>query len=121
MSEANSNSTVETENDYAFAPIPNEGKVNVANHSHGAENLLDHIHTVMIDETGRPVSCTCLGFKYGATTKHLAAVEANQDVIDVADPSCCPNGHEFCVGPDGLFAPDDGGWRCASCFMEADV
>lgn len=117
---ATSSNAVATEEDYEFAAIENRGKVNVANHSH--EILLGHIHTVTVVR-GCAIHCTCRGYKYGATTKHVDAVEANQDVIAVADPSLCSNSEERCPGPaaiDGETGPAVGEkFACFECWMAA--
>lgn len=98
---ATSENAVATEEHFEFAPIENEGKVNIANHSHSEETVLDHIHTVTV-KRGRAVHCTCLGHTYNATRKHLDAVEARQDVLAVADPSLCSTGDEHCPGPAAI-------------------
>jgi hypothetical protein len=122
MSEANSENEIATDNDYAFTPIENGGKINIQNLSYGDEEARDHIYTVTI-EGGKAVSCSCPGHEYGATTKHREAVEGNADVLSVADPSQCSNGHDFCPGPaaidveNGPAVGDD--FACFDCWMDA--
>jgi hypothetical protein len=47
---ATSNDVGTSQEHYEFAAIPSEGKINVENHAHGAENVAGHTHTVSIDE-----------------------------------------------------------------------
>jgi hypothetical protein len=112
--------TTNAEEDFEFAPIENTGKINVANHTHDDER--EHTYTVTV-ENGQATHCSCPGHEYGATTKHQEAVEDNADVIDVADPGRCSNGHEWCPGPAaidverGPEGDDDLG--CFDCWMAA--
>lgn len=119
---ANSDNEVATENNYAFAPIPDSGKVNVQNLEYGEEEAGDHIYTVTI-ENGQAVHCTCPGHKYGASRKHQEAVENTPGAIDVADPDRCSNGHDFCPGPaaiDTERGPAVGEqFACIDCWMNA--
>jgi hypothetical protein len=117
---ATSENAVATEEDYEFAPIENTGKVNVANHTHDDER--EHTYTVTV-ENGQATHCSCPGHGYGATTKHRDAVEGNADVLAVADPGRCSNGHDFCPGPAAIDVergPEVGDdFACFECWMDA--
>lgn len=117
-----STNAVATEEDYEFCAIPNEGRVNIANLSYGSDEATEHTYTVTI-ENGQATHCSCPGHEYGATTKHQEAVEDNTDVISVADPDRCSNGHDFCPGPAAIDVErspeDDGDLGCFDCWMAA--
>lgn len=82
---ATSDDAIETEEHYEFAAIENAGKVIVANHAHGSENVAAHTYTVTV-EGGKAVHCTCPAHTYSAGSKHREAVENNPDVLASADP-----------------------------------
>lgn len=62
-------------------------KVNVANHSHGEDEVTDHTYTVTVDEGG-PAECTCPAYEYhtdaGEACKHMVAVAETEPVLMAA-------------------------------------
>ena len=83
---ATSTNAIETEEDYEFAALPAEGKVNVANHRHDDER--EHTYTVSMDD-GRAVSCTCPSDKYhSGACKHRKAVEETAGALRPGNCSC---------------------------------
>lgn len=63
------------------------GIVKVVNESYGAEERHRHAYLVNVTD-GEATGCTCPAFdKYLGDCKHMAAVEANDPVIDAASAS----------------------------------
>ena len=77
------------EETFAFAPITDAGRVNVANLSYGEEEAADHTYTVSVDDRGyATTSCTCPADTYQpGKCKHREAVEENREVLAAAAPN----------------------------------
>lgn len=109
-----SSNTTQAEEDFEFAPIENSGKVNVQNLAYGEEEAKDHIYTVSVQD-GEAFDCTCPGHGFGSTTKHVDAVENNEEVLAAADPDpLAPvERADECPACDGTGTI--GRWACFSC------
>ena len=76
------------EETFAFAPIADAGRVNIANLSYGEEEAAEHTYTVSVDDRGHATtSCTCPpDTYYSGKCKHREAVEENREVLAAAAP-----------------------------------
>lgn len=72
--------------------IPCKGKVNVANHSHGENEVAEHTYTVTVED-GEATDCTCPAAEYhGFPCKHALAVEQNEAVLMAASGRVATDG-----------------------------
>lgn len=79
--------------DLRLAACPGANRVNVANYSHGEEQVYEHTYTVTL-RNGRPVSCTGPAFQHQSgddPCKHMLAVADAPDVIAEAMPEPAPS------------------------------
>ena len=111
-----------TETPFEFA-VPCDGKVNVANHEHGAENVSDHCYTVTV-EHGSASACTCPADEYHpGACKHRDAVEASAPVLAAAAPEVVVGGDDVEITTHverNRFGRKTGTYvRCSACGREA--
>ena len=81
-------STGDEQETFAFAAVPDAGRVNVANLSYGENEAADHTYTVSVDDRGHATtSCTCPADTYhSGKCKHREAVEEDREVLAAAAP-----------------------------------
>ena len=79
-------STGDDQETFAFAPVPDAGRVNVANLGYGEEEAKEHTYTLSVDDRGHATTdCTCpADTYYPGKCKHREAAEENHEVLAAA-------------------------------------